>query len=259
MINELQELCDALKLRHAREAMEDVLRQAQKSKPSYSHFLRDLLSRELEDKRRRTIATRIQHCGLTDYWTLESFPWQIQKSLARQRKAIEELAELDFLDRGESVVFVGKAGVGKSGLASGILLKALYAGRTARCVSAQNLFEEFEHSQFDRTTKRLLKRLSSVDLVLIDEFGYVQAKSTAQVNQLFRLVDNRASRKSTIITTNLGFEEWGAFLGDKPLAAALISRLLQRCHVFMVDGVNLRDPVYKLAARAPKPPLSVPS
>jgi hypothetical protein len=105
-----------------------MLRLAQRSKPSYSQFLQDLLSRELEDKRRRTIANRLKQCGLTDYWTLESFPWHIQKSLARQRKAIEELAELDFLERGESVVFVGKPGVGKSGLASAILLKASTLG-----------------------------------------------------------------------------------------------------------------------------------
>ena len=203
MLAELHQLCDALKLRYAQEAIEDLLRQAQRSKPSYSQFLQDLLSRELADKRRRTIANRLKQCGLTDYWTLESFPWHIQKSLARQRKAIEELAELDFLERGESVVLVGKPGVGKSGLASAILLKALYAGRTARAITAQNLFDDFEHSQADRSTKRLIKRLSSVELLLVDEFGYVQARTTPQINQLFRLIDNRASRKSTIVTTNL--------------------------------------------------------
>lgn len=255
MIHELHDLCDALKLRYSRESIEDVLKDAQRRKPSYSQFLRDLLGRELEDKRRRTIASRIEHCGLSDYWVLETYPWHIQKSMAKHRKAIEELAELDFLGRGESVVFVGKAGVGKSGLASGLLLKALFAGRTARAIKAQSLFEEFEHSQADRTTKRLIKRLSVVELLLVDEFGYVQARNTPQVNQLFRLMDNRSSRKSTIITTNLGFEEWGSFLGDKPLTAALLSRLLQKCHVFPVDGVNLRDPIYKLPARAPTPPV----
>lgn len=259
MIHELNTLCDALKLRGTRQALEDALRRAHRSKPSYSQFLRDILSREFQDKRRRLIASRIQSCGLKEYWTLETFPWHIQKSLSRQRKSIEELAELDFLDRGESVVFVGKAGVGKSGLASGILLKALYAGRTARCVTAQDLFEDLDASEADRSTKRLIKRLSRVDLLLLDEFGYVQAPKRAQINQFFRLIDNRASRKSTIVTTNLGFEEWGQFLGDKPLTAALLSRLLQKCHVFPVEGVNLRDPAYKLPARSPKPAILAPS
>ena len=256
MLPELRQLCEALKLHYMRETLEQVLREAQRTKPSYSQLLKDLLSRELADKRRRTIAQRVKNCGLKDYWALESFPWHIQKTLARQRRAIEELAELDFLERAESVVFIGKPGVGKSGLASAIVLKALYAGRTARAITAQNLFEEFEQSQADRSTKRLIKRLSSVDLLLIDEFGYVQARTTSQVNQLFRLMDNRASRKSTIITSNLGFEEWGSFLGEKALTAALLSRLLQNCQVFPVTGVNLRDPAYKLPARAPKLPLT---
>lgn len=91
-----------------REALEGVLREAQrtKPKPSYSQLLKDLLSRELEYKRRRTIAQRVKDCGLKDYWALESFPWHIQKTLARQRRVIEELAELDFLERAESVVFI---------------------------------------------------------------------------------------------------------------------------------------------------------
>ncbi len=93
----------------------------------------------------------------------------------------------------------------------------------------------------------------------MDEFGYVQARTTPQINPLFLLIDNRASRKSTIITTNLGFEEWGSLLGGKALTAALLSRLLQKCHVFPVEGVNLREPAYKLPARAPKQPLTASS
>jgi IstB-like ATP binding protein len=136
-----------------REAIEDALRQAQRSKPGYSQLLQVLLRRELVDKRRRTIANRLKHCGITDYWTLESFPWHIQKSLAHQGTAIERLAELDFLKRAESVVLVGKPGVGKNGVASAIRLKALDASRTARAITAQNLFEEFDHSQADRFKK----------------------------------------------------------------------------------------------------------
>jgi IstB-like ATP binding protein len=83
MLPELRQLCEALKLRYMREALDEVLREAQRTKPSYSQLLKDLLSRELEDKRRRTIAQRVKDCGLKDYWALESFPWHIQKTLAR--------------------------------------------------------------------------------------------------------------------------------------------------------------------------------
>lgn len=253
MLGEIHAVLDVLKLRYTRQTIAETLRQAQRKKLSYTAFLLDILRREIEDKKNRSLVHRLAHCGLDEYWTLETFPWHIQTCLARHRKAIEELAELDFLDRGESIVFVGHAGAGKSGLASGILIKALFAGRSARAIKAQDLFEELGASLADRTTKTLLKGLSKLDLLLIDEFGYVNPPSQIQINNFFRLLDNRANRKSCLITASLGFDEWGKFLGNSSLTPALLSRLLQKCHVFSfpLSAFNLRDPKHKLAARAP--------
>jgi DNA replication protein DnaC len=255
MIDEIHKLLDALQLRHSRITIEDSLKQAQYKKPSYSGFLLKLLQDEHADKRNRMIVNRIKNSGLKEYWTLETFPWHLQPCLAKSRRAIEELAELDFVNRGESVVFTGLAATGKSGLASGLMMKALFAGRTAMARSAQDLFDELGASLADRTTKLLLKRLSRLDVLLIDEFGYVNAPSQAQVNNFFRLMDDRCNRKSTIITTNLGFQEWGKFLANGPLTAGLISRLIQNCHVFAFppNAANLRDPKLKLPARAARP------
>lgn len=256
MIDEIHKLLDALQLRHSRRTIEDVLKIAQKkTQPSYSSFLLKLLQDEHSDKRNRMIANRIKNSGLKECWTLETFPWELQPCLAKSRRAILELAELDFVSRGESVVFTGVPSAGKSGLASGIIMKALFAGRSAIAHSAQDLFEALGASLADRTTKLLLQRLSRQDVLLIEEFGYVNAPTQVQVNNFFRLMDNRCSRKSTIITTNLGFQEWGKFLANGPLTAALLSRLMQNCQVFAFppNAVNLRDPKFKLSARAPRP------
>lgn len=255
MIDEIHKLLDALALRHSRQTVASALKEAQQKKPSYSAFLLKLLDAEHRDKRNRTIANRVKNSGLKESWMLETFPWHLQPCLSKSRRAILELAELDFIDRGESVVFSGLAGVGKSGLASGILLKALFAGRSAMACSAQDLFDELGASLADRSTKRLLQRLSRIDVLLVDEFGYVNAPSQVQINNFFRLMDSRCNRKSTIITTNLGFQEWGKFLGNGPLTAALLSRLLQTCRVFPFPptAVNLRDPGLKLPAKAPRP------
>lgn len=255
MIDKIHTLCDELKLRHTRATIADALRHAQRRKPSYSTFLLQILRQELEEKRNRTIANRIKRSGLKEFWTLETYPWHIQTCLRRQRRTIEELAELDFIDQGRSIVFVGIPGCGKSGLASGILMKAFYAGRTSHAITAQDLFDDLSTSQADRSTKALVKRLSSVDLLLINEFGYLSAPTPVQINQFFRVMDNRANRKSCIVTTNLGFNEWGKFLGNKSMTAALTSRLLQTCVTidFPVDAVNLRNPKYKLPTKAPLP------
>lgn len=253
MIQEINMLLDALNLRHTRQTMAELLAEAQKNKPSYSQFFLKLLRQEYENKRNRTIAARIKKSGLRDYWTLETYPWHIQQGLQKQKSAILELAELDFIDRGASVVFIGNSGVGKSGLATGIMMKALYAGRTAYCIKAQDLFETFSASIADRSTKALLKRLARLDLLFIDEFGYASQPEQNLTNNFFRLMDHRCNHKSTVITTNLGFREWPKFLGDGPLVAALLSRLLRKCHTFSINGINLCDPKFKLPTSPDKP------
>jgi DNA replication protein DnaC len=255
MIEKIHNLLDELKLRHTRETIAESLKEAQKTKPSYSSFLLNLLEQEYGNKRNRAIASRIKKSGLREYWTIETYPWHIQKCLQKHRSAILELAELDFIDRGESVVFIGNSGVGKSGLASGLLLKALYAGKTAYSIKAQDLFEDLGASIADRSTKSFLKRLSRFDLLLIDEFGYVTPTHDSLINNFFRLMESRCNRKSLILTTNLGFREWPKFLGNGPLVSALLSRLLQKCHTFLINGINLCNPDLKLPTSPPNPPL----
>lgn len=244
MHDEIYACLDALKLRKAREILAEELKLAQAKKSSYSAFLLSLLRQEHEDKRQRSITNRIRQSSLWDRWTLDTYPWHIQTCLSKKQHY--ELAELDFIAAAENIVWVGATGVGKTGLAQAILLKALYAGRTGRMVKAQDLFDEFDHSITDRSTHALVKRLSRVDVLLIDELGYVEPKP-GQINNFFRLVENRYGKKPILITTNLGYREWPKFLGDSPLAGALLRRLLHRCHTIeFPKGVNLTKPKYAL-------------
>ena len=253
MTSDIHKLLEELKLRDARAAIDDLLKLAQKNKLSYSAFLLELLRREHEGQRNRATASRLRRSGLREFWTMETFPFHIQKCV--NKRLIYELAELDFIARGESLVFIGQAAVGKSGLASAILLKALYAGRRCFAISARDLFAAMKDSHYDRTTRRFFQRLSRLDALLIEELGYLEVPAPQQVNDFFHLMDDRCNRKSTIITTNLGFQEWGKFLGNGPLTAALLSRLLQTCRVFPFPpaAVNLREPGLKLPAKAPRP------
>jgi DNA replication protein DnaC len=255
MVSDIHKLLEELKLRDARAALDDLLKLAQKNKLSYSAFLLELLRREHEGQRNRATASRLRRSGLREFWTLETFPFHIQKCV--NKRLIYELAELDFIARGESLVFIGQAAVGKSGLASAILLKALYAGRRCLAISARELFAAMKDSHYDQTSRRFFQRLSHLDALLIEELGYLDVPASQQVNDFFHLMDDRCNRKSTIITTNLGWDEWAKFIGSGPLAAALISRLLQKCKVitFPKDAVNLRKPEYGLPATAPKPPI----
>lgn len=244
MLDEIHACLDALKLRKTREILQAELKLAQTKKSSYSAFLLSLLRQEHEDKRQRAILGRIKQSGLQDRWSLDTYPWNIQTCISKKQHY--ELAELDFIARAENIVWMGGTGVGKTGLAEAILLKALYAGRTGRMVKAQDLFDEFDHSLTDRSTQALLKRLARVDVLLIDELGYVEPKP-GQINNFFRLVENRYGKRPMLCTTNLGYKEWPKFLGNGPLAGALLRRLLHHCHtITFPKGVNLSSPKYAL-------------
>jgi DNA replication protein DnaC len=120
-------------------------------------------------------------------------------------------------------------------------MKALYNGYRGRFIEAQDLFDEMYASLADRSTRRLLNSLTRVDLLVIDELGYLNIKPE-QTNIFFKLLNERYRRKPTIITTNLDYDEWANFLGNKPLTDALLSRLRHHCHTIRIDGEPLREP-----------------
>ncbi len=148
---------------------------------------------------------------------------------------------LEFVAKAENLVFIGQTGVGKTGLASGLLLKAIQNGYRGRFIRAQDLFDEMYASLADRSTRRLLNTLIRIDVLHIDELGYLNLKPE-QTNIFFKLMEERYRRKPTIITTNLDYPEWQTFLGNKALVEALLSRLRHQCHSIRIDGPSLRDP-----------------
>ncbi len=237
MLNDIQQQLELLKLRKIRDILSEHIERAQKDKPSYSAFLLELLRQEVQDKRERAIRNRIKQSGVAEEWTLSSYPFHIQKGISKRQH--EEFAELDFLARAENIVWIGPTGIGKTGLASAILNQALLDGRTGRFYKAQDLFDELGASAADRSTQMLLHRLSRLDVLVVDEMGYVNPKPD-QVNQFFRLIDKRTHKKSTLLTTNLGYSDWPSFLGNPNLTAALLNRLLHRVHtITFKNPVNL--------------------
>ena len=239
MDDDLQQLLATLKLRTIAEVLERELALAEKQGSSYTTLLKRLLRCEAQAQQTRFLEYRIRRACIPERWALGTFPWTKQPSI--QRKVIEQLAQLDFVARAANIVFVGDAGVGKTGLATGILLKALEAGYRGLFISAQTLFDEMYASLADRSTRKLLDRLIRVDLLLIDEMGYLNLRPE-QSNIFFKLLEERYGRKSTIITTNLSYEQWYDFLGNKQMVAALLDRLRHRCHTIPIQGHSLRAP-----------------
>ena len=239
MDDELAQLLANLKLRHLTEILDRELTRAEKQGPSYRDFLVTLLRAEHHNQQDRFLEYRIQRARLPERWSLESFPWKQQPGVRKAQ--ILQLAELDFVARAANIVFTGATGVGKTGLASAILLKALQTGHRGLFIKAQDLFDEMYQTLADHSSRRLLNRLIRIDVLLIDEMGYLNLRPE-QSNIFFKLMEERYGRKSTIITTNLEYEQWYDFLGNKEMVGALLDRLRHRCHTIRIDGPSLRTP-----------------
>src|SRR6266550_7489464 len=239
MTEELEQLLKNLKLRRMHKVYDEQLRAAEQADVSYSEFVAGLLRAQWHDRQESALEWRIGRANLPERWSLETFPYAHQPGV--NRKQIRAFAELDFVAKHENLVFIGPTGVGKTGLACGLLLKALQNGHRCQFIRAQDLFDEMYASLADRSTRQLLNRLARLDVLLIDELGYLNLKPE-QSNIFFKLMEERYRRKPTIVTTNLGYDEWAGFLGNRNMVEAMLSRIRHHCHTVRIDGPSLRDP-----------------
>jgi DNA replication protein DnaC len=239
MTEELEQLLKNLNLRRMLEIYGEQLRAAEKEDVTYSEFVTRLARAQWHARQEGALEWRIRRANLPERWSLDTFPFARQPGV--NRKQIRAFAELDFVAKAENIVLVGETGRGKTGLACGLLLKALENGYRCQFIRAQDLFDEMYASLADRSTRQLLKRLARLDVLLIDEFGYLTLKPE-QSNIFFKLMEERYHCHSTIITTNLAYDEWHNFLGNKSMVDALLSRVRHYCHTVTIDGPSLREP-----------------
>ena len=238
MKNKIIELLETLKFRGMAETLDSQIALTEKGMGT-QEIICNLLQEELRFRQERSIENRLRSAKLPWEWTINSFPFEEQQGVNKNQ--IMDLAGLSFLQRGKNIIFHGKTGVGKSGLATGILRQALLSGFRGRFYDVQQLLDDLYASLADRSTTKLLNALCRYDLLLLDELGYLNL-SKEQMNAFFKLMKERyEAGKSTIITTNLEPEEWYNLLQPKDMVDALLDRLNHRCITVKIDGPSLRD------------------
>jgi len=239
MRKKLHQLLIELRLKGIANVLDRELNRAEKKGSAFNSILYRLLAQELAYRQERSMLYRLNHAKIPWDWTLKTFPFDKQPGVRKPQ--IMSLAGLSFIERAENIVFIGNPGTGKSGLASGLLYQALIDGYRGRFYNAQDLLDELYASLADRTTPKLIKRLCNYPILVIDELGYLTLKPE-QINAFFKLMGERYGKSSTIITTNLEYEEWYDLFRRKPLVDALLDRLKHRCITIKINGPSLRVP-----------------
>lgn len=218
---------------------QDLIKSAMKKKPAYSTFLKDIVKQEYNTRVEKARLARLKRARIPEEFVLETFPFARQPRL--DRKIVRELHNsLSFIREKQDLVFMGPTGCGKTGLATSFLVHAVNHGARGLFVDFSFLLEWLLQSRGDRTDRPLMKKLVGYDVLLIDELGY-ESCNREQASLFFDLIRRRHRTNPTIITTQLGFDEWGMFLNDVHLTAAMLDRITVNCAVFnMKDCISIR-------------------
>jgi len=216
---------------------EKLAREAASGNQSYEQYLLHLTELEVSRRASNVLAARIKQAAFPAHKDLDSYDFSAMPAVSKPK--ILELARGDWIEQHQNVIFVGACGTGKTHLAIALGLAACRQGRRVRFFTAAGLVNRLEEAQKQYQLERLLNQLDRTDLLLCDELGYLSF-SRGGAELLFQLFAERYERKSLLLTSNLGFSDWGQVFQGERMTAALLDRLTHRCHIFEMNGESYR-------------------
>ena len=233
----IQELCSELRLPGLYRRYEALCRQARDGGWPYEELLRQALLSEHDSRHKSAIDRRIREAGCGEVKTLEDFDWAAAIGISRPK--LLELASCDFIKQGQDVVIVGPIGTGKTHLATALGVCAAKKRHRVVMRRAADLVRELVEAREERVLGRLHRQYRKVDLLILDELGFVPL-SQHEGELLFNLLSDRYERRATIVTSNLSFGEWVQVFGNEKLTLALLDRLTHHAHIVTTRGDSFR-------------------
>lgn len=239
-----------LRLTRAEECFAAMVEQARQQNWDHLQFLSRLIDEEVNATRNRRLAARLRFAHLPGRRTLTDFDYDFQPSI--DRKLIDDLASLRFVQEGRPVLFLGQPGCGKTHLAVALCTLAVEAGYRGYFTSGADMCSSIATAYADGSYKLRLRTYTGPSVLVIDDVGLVPLDRAAG-NAFYQVVNRRYEMGSaTIVTTNRGLPSWGEVFGDQVVAAAILDRLMHRAVVFNIKGPSWRMREHQALAEAVK-------
>jgi DNA replication protein DnaC len=233
-----------LKLGKIREILPVILEESRRNNETCLTFLDRLLEEEVNAKEERRVRSSLKIAGLPFDKTIDEYDFNFHESL--DKRMVMDLFDLEFAGRHENVIFLGPPGVGKTHLATSLLIKACYSGLSIYFTTMPDLIKKLRK---DAEVNGRGRGYNKSALVVVDEIGY-EPIDRKEAHLFFKFVSNRYERASTIITSNKSFVEWEEMFGDQVIATAILDRLLHHCRVVNIKGNSYRMKDYQEKHRA---------
>ena len=220
--------------------LEQTIAEAAAQNMSVAATIEWLADMELEARQGRAIERRFKSSRLLSQPSIDAFHFHHHKSRVQAKNRILRLLDLAFLREGTNLVLIGNPGVGKTFLAKVIAWKACQANQRVLFTTAMDMLNQLSASQVDHSLVRKLKTYTEPTLLICDELGYLSLDQQTS-NLFYQVISTRHSHKrSTIITTNTAFSDWGNILFNTTIATAIADRLVENSEIFLLGGESIR-------------------
>ncbi|MFU0828417.1 MAG: IS21-like element helper ATPase IstB [Lachnoclostridium sp.] len=228
---------DELKLEKIKSCLADYLDSIKSKDLTPLEILKDLTDMELEAKKIRSAKSRIGIANFPYERTIQDFDFDYQPSI--NKREIQDLATLRFIEQKQNILFIGSPGVGKTHLATAIGMEAAQKRYITYFISCHDLIAQLCLAYRENRLESRLRHYSKYKLLIIDEIGYLPIDKLG-ANLFFQLIARRYEKNSTIITTNQPFSKWAEVFDDSVIAAAILDRLLHHSIIINITGKSYR-------------------